>query len=113
MKKTYSYMTKDKKVKEIVGNAHKIKLANGEVIDVYTHKETTKDNKKYWCVSDAKTGMQIAGFYEYFSFIDYFDYENKEKTLLRIAKAKLDEVTKKTKYEEFRNKRLAQIKEEI
>ncbi len=110
--KKFNFMGADKKLKKIVGNPHKIQLKNGEIVDVYTDKRQLKGHT-YWCVSDVATGMEIAGHNEYFGYIDAFGYENTEETLLKIAKQKIDSVTKHQTYAQFVKKRLARIKEEL
>lgn len=115
MKRMFTIKTRDKSVNEIEGKAHKIKLDNGEVVKVFTHKNIEykigETSDEYWCVSDTETGLQIAGYFEYYSFIDRYGYENDEKVLLRIAKQKLDEATKDISYIDFRNARLKRVAE--
>ena len=112
MKKTFICLGKNFNEIETIGNAHKLRLKNGEVIQVFTHKKKDDSLGEYWCVTDAETGLQLAGFFERASFIDYCGYQNTEKRLLEIAKEKIDYVTANASYKEKIKQRLTQVEAE-
>lgn len=93
--------------KVVNGKKHKIKLYNGEILDVATHKKNG-----FWFVTDLETGFNIIP-RSYYGFICYdFTHDiSTERNALETAKFCIDEYLKSHNitFSQWRTKRLSEV----